>query len=126
MQMYKDSVGALALYVGNVLARPEEAAFKRIREANPLFQQKVGSHRGGVEALLAAGFSPQREETQMPSEGEEEEETAGPGVSPEQVAAAYQRVFVMREPEVTDPAWTAWYDRAKAVRDRLQEEARRG
>lgn len=131
-QVYKEAVQALALYVGNVLSHPEEAAYKRVRAANPLFEGKVGQFRGGVEALVAAGFKPQREDTSASvtgAEGEkegEEGEAAAP-LQPGQVAAVYQRVFVMHEPEVTDAAWTAWYDRVKAVRDRLQEEAgRRG
>ena len=138
--MYKEAVQALALYVGNVLAHPEEAAYKRVRAANPLFQSKVGKFRGGAEALVAAGFKPQREEaaatTTTPGAqppgvvaagagaGEEQGEEVAP-VQPGQVAQVYQRVFVMHEPEVTDAAWTAWYDLVKAVRDRLQEEAGR-
>ncbi len=122
-------MGALALYVANVLSHPEEAAYKRIREASPLFKAKVGNFPGGVEALVAAGFTPQREDTapQPAAEGGAAEEAAAPAppLLPGQVAQAYQRVFVMHEPEVTSSEWTAWYDRVKAVRDRLQEEATR-
>jgi hypothetical protein len=124
--------------VANVLSHPEEAAYKRIREGNAIFKQKVGGFKGGVEALVAAGFMPQREERPPPppqghvtggegAEGGEGPPPPPPPLLPGQVAQAYQRVFVMHEPEVTDAAWTAWYDRIKAVRDRLQAEAgRRG
>lgn len=120
-QVYKEAVGALALYVGNVLSHPEEAAYKRIREGNPLFRQKVGAFPGGIEALVAAGFAPLREQVQAQAQDGGEELSLEPG----RVAEAYPRVWVMHEPEVTDAAWTAWYDRVKAVRDRLQEEAAR-
>lgn len=42
--------------VGNVAKNPGEEKFRRIRLSNPVFKDRVGSVRGGVEFLELCGF----------------------------------------------------------------------
>ncbi|KAG2711980.1 hypothetical protein I3843_04G096200 [Carya illinoinensis] len=46
----------LLIYVGNVAKNPDEEKFRKIRLGNPLFQDRVGNLRGGVEFLELCGF----------------------------------------------------------------------
>ncbi|PON70830.1 PUG domain containing protein, partial [Parasponia andersonii] len=46
----------LLIYVGNVARNPHEEKFRRIRLSNHLFQERVGSLKGGVEFLELCGF----------------------------------------------------------------------
>ncbi|PON31919.1 PUG domain containing protein, partial [Trema orientale] len=46
----------LLIYVGNVARNPHEEKFRRIRLSNPLFQERVGSLKGGVDFLELCGF----------------------------------------------------------------------
>ena len=41
---------------GNPIHNPDEAKYRRIRKGNSAFQNRLGSKRGGIEALLAFGF----------------------------------------------------------------------
>ncbi|EXB99125.1 UBX domain-containing protein 1 [Morus notabilis] len=47
---------ALLIYVGNVARNPNEEKYRKIRMNNPLFQERVGSLKGGVEFLELCGF----------------------------------------------------------------------
>lgn len=47
----------LLTIVGNLVDKPEEAKFRRIRKASAAFQQSLGRLPGGCEALLAVGFT---------------------------------------------------------------------
>ncbi|KAB5569756.1 hypothetical protein DKX38_003549 [Salix brachista] len=60
---HKDDEGAvksafqtLLVYVGNVAKNPDSEKFRKIRVGNPLFQNKVGRLRGGIEFLELCGF----------------------------------------------------------------------
>ncbi|KAJ6390038.1 hypothetical protein OIU77_024292 [Salix suchowensis] len=60
---HKDDEGAvksafqtLLIYVGNVAKNPDSEKFRKIRVGNPLFQNKVGRLRGGIEFLELCGF----------------------------------------------------------------------
>ncbi|KAJ6403766.1 hypothetical protein OIU84_012049 [Salix udensis] len=60
---HKDDEGAvksafqtLLVYVGNVAKNPDSENFRKIRVGNPLFQNKVGRLRGGIEFLELCGF----------------------------------------------------------------------
>ncbi|GMN50301.1 hypothetical protein TIFTF001_019460 [Ficus carica] len=46
----------LLIYIGNVARKPNEEKYRRIRMSNPLFQERVGSLKGGVEFLELCGF----------------------------------------------------------------------
>ena len=46
----------LLVFVGNVMAHPGEAKYRRVRLANAAFQSKLGRHAGGVAAMEAFGF----------------------------------------------------------------------
>ena len=96
-----DLAGALqalqALCV-NVIAHPEDAAFRTVRLLNAAFQQSVARHAGGVEALLAMGFV---EKESLDDEG--------------------ALFLLMEEPnlELDYDGWGRWYDGVKASRDAL-------
>nr|XP_023886140.1 uncharacterized protein LOC111998266 [Quercus suber] len=46
----------LLIYVGNITKNPDEEKFRKIRLTNPLFQDRVGNLRGGMEFLELCGF----------------------------------------------------------------------
>ncbi|KAI4354345.1 hypothetical protein L6164_003215 [Bauhinia variegata] len=46
----------LLIYVGNVVKNPNEEKYRKIRLSNPVFQDRVGSLKGGVEFLELCGF----------------------------------------------------------------------
>ncbi|XP_065634237.1 uncharacterized protein LOC112030736 [Quercus suber] len=46
----------LLIYVGNIAKNPDEEKFRKIRLTNPLFQDRVGNLRGGMEFLELCGF----------------------------------------------------------------------
>ncbi|XP_023546173.1 UBX domain-containing protein 1-like [Cucurbita pepo subsp. pepo] len=46
----------LFIYVRNVAKNPDEEKFRKIRLSNPLFQERVGSLKGGIEFLELCGF----------------------------------------------------------------------
>ena len=50
------SARTLLTFVGNVLDKPGEAKYRRVRTRNPTFRAKLGRHPGGVEAMEAFGF----------------------------------------------------------------------
>ncbi|XP_062078113.1 uncharacterized protein LOC133782759 [Humulus lupulus] len=51
----------LLTYVGNVARNPDQEKFRKIRMSNPIFKERVGSVKGGVEFLELCGFE-RREE----------------------------------------------------------------
>ena len=93
-----DALQALQGMCTNVIARPEEASFRTIRLLNASFQRALARWPGGVEALLAIGFS------ERDSLGDEE--------------AIF---YVMDEPSLEDDyeGWAAWYDGLKASQEAL-------
>jgi hypothetical protein len=91
---FASALQALHLLCANIVARPEEALFRKVRLLNASFQQTVARYPGGVEALLALGF----EESET-LEGDEE-------------AVCY----VLEEPNLEEDIerWGRWYDGIKA------------
>jgi hypothetical protein len=52
------AVRALLTFVGNVVAHPSDARYRRVRTSNAAFAAKLGGVAGGVEAMRAFGFVP--------------------------------------------------------------------
>ena len=50
------AIGALHTIFSQIVARPEETNFRRIRRDHPRFNEDIGRHAGGKELLIAAGF----------------------------------------------------------------------
>ena len=50
------AVNALHTIFSQIVSRPEEPKFRRIRRDHPKFNQDIGRHPGGKELLIAAGF----------------------------------------------------------------------
>ncbi|KDP26369.1 hypothetical protein JCGZ_17527 [Jatropha curcas] len=46
----------LLIYVGNVVKNPDVEKFRKIRISNPIFQDRVGRLKGGIEFLELCGF----------------------------------------------------------------------
>ena len=61
LEELKAAVRALLTFVGNVIAHPGEARYRRVRMANAAFSTSLGSKPGGVDAMLAFGFEQQSE-----------------------------------------------------------------
>jgi hypothetical protein len=47
----------LTTILGNLVDKPGEARFRRIRRGSKAFQQSLGTLHGGPECLLAVGFT---------------------------------------------------------------------
>ncbi|XP_022153372.1 UBX domain-containing protein 1-like isoform X2 [Momordica charantia] len=56
----------LFIYVRNVAKKPDEEKFRKIRLSNPLFQERVGSLKGGIEFLELCGFQRKGEFLYLP------------------------------------------------------------
>eukprot|EP00549_Striatella_unipunctata_P005845 CAMPEP_0118693236 /NCGR_PEP_ID=MMETSP0800-20121206/11788_1 /TAXON_ID=210618 ORGANISM="Striatella unipunctata, Strain CCMP2910" /NCGR_SAMPLE_ID=MMETSP0800 /ASSEMBLY_ACC=CAM_ASM_000638 /LENGTH=275 /DNA_ID=CAMNT_0006591433 /DNA_START=380 /DNA_END=1204 /DNA_ORIENTATION=- len=95
---YRTAVRSLHTIFGQIVARPEEPKFRRIRRNHAAFVQDVGRHAGGKELLVAAGFRLDRVDG-VPS-------------------------FFSREPDLeTDmDAWSEWFDTLKATLQILSDE----
>lgn len=50
------AVEALHMIFSQIVARPEEVNYRRIRRNHPKFEADIGRHPGGKEILIAAGF----------------------------------------------------------------------
>ena len=50
------AVDALHMIFSQIVARPEEVNYRRIRRNHPKFEADIGRHAGGKEILIAAGF----------------------------------------------------------------------
>ena len=50
------AIDALYTLFSQIVARPEEVNFRRIRRNHPKFEADIGQHPGGKEILIAAGF----------------------------------------------------------------------
>ncbi|XP_063239310.1 UBX domain-containing protein 6 [Bacillus rossius redtenbacheri] len=61
-------VETLCKYLENIVQHPEEEKYRRIRESNRVFQERVAGVEGARDLLLAAGF---REQTLPHRDGEE-------------------------------------------------------
>jgi len=82
-----------------IVARPEETQFRRIRRNHPQFHNDIGQYTGGAELLIAAGFRCQ--------------------VVGEEAVPSY----VMSEPNMEKDmdAWAAWFDSLQATVTAIEE-----
>lgn len=53
---FQTALHALHKLFFQIVSRPEEANFRRVRRAHPKFHEDIGQHAGGRELLIAAGF----------------------------------------------------------------------
>ena len=53
---FKLAINALHTIVQQIVKRPEEVNFRKIRVSNEQFQESVGRYKGGTEALVSLGF----------------------------------------------------------------------
>jgi thiol-disulfide isomerase/thioredoxin len=56
------AVRTLLTFVGNVVAHPSDARYRRVRTSNAAFAAKLGGVDGGTEAMRAFGFVPATDE----------------------------------------------------------------
>jgi PUB domain len=94
----KTAINSLYTLFSQIIARPEEPNFRRIRRDHAKFTNDIGRQPGGKEILIAAGF----------------------------VLGAVDEVpsFISKEPDVEKDldGWSAWYDLLKAACDIIEEE----
>jgi hypothetical protein len=90
------AVQALHTIFSQIVARPEETSFRRIRRSHEQFQYDIGRHAGGKELLIAAGF--------------------------ELGAIDDVPSFISSEPNIEKDmeGWSNWYDLLKATVDILE------
>ncbi|KAL6784780.1 hypothetical protein ACKKBF_B03185 [Auxenochlorella protothecoides x Auxenochlorella symbiontica] len=53
---FHEAARVLLRFVGNVLDHRDDAKYRRVKLANPVFASKLGSRPGGVDAMKAIGF----------------------------------------------------------------------
>lgn len=58
---FMEAVRTLLTFVRNVADHPNEAKYRKVRTANPAFQARIASKRGGTECMLAFGFEAKHE-----------------------------------------------------------------
>lgn len=93
----QSAIPALHTLFTQIVARPEEVNYRRIRRDHPQFQADIGRFDGGREVLIAAGFVLGYVD-EVPS-------------------------FVCKEPNVEQDldGWSAWFDGLKATVEILEE-----
>ena len=94
----KIALQALHTIFSQIVSRPEEIQFRRIRRDHPKFMEDIGRHPGGKEILVAGGFTFKEID----------------GV----------KCFFSSEPDLaTDmDGWSEWFDLMKATAQQLSEE----
>eukprot|EP00586_Coscinodiscus_wailesii_P006307 CAMPEP_0172481024 /NCGR_PEP_ID=MMETSP1066-20121228/6548_1 /TAXON_ID=671091 /ORGANISM="Coscinodiscus wailesii, Strain CCMP2513" /LENGTH=375 /DNA_ID=CAMNT_0013242913 /DNA_START=91 /DNA_END=1218 /DNA_ORIENTATION=- len=92
------ALGALHTLFSQIVARPEEIAFRRIRCDHEKFVEDIGRHVGGREVLVAAGFRLEMVD----------------GV----------KCFFSREPDIEREMdeWSKWFDDLKETLEIIEEE----
>lgn len=92
------ALGSLHELFDQIVRRPEESNFRRVRRDHPQFVRDIGRHAGGREVLIAAGFSLERVD----------------GVP----------CFLSREPHIESDmdGWSEWFDRLKKTLEVIEEE----
>ena len=92
------AISALHTIFSQIVARPEEPNFRRIRRDHPRFNEDVGRHPGGKELLIAAGFALGAIDD-VPS-------------------------FLSREPDLENDmdGWSTWFDLIKKTLEIIEEE----
>jgi PUB domain len=95
---YQTAITSLQTIFQQINAHPEETKFRRIRRDHETFQADIGRHKGGIELLIAAGF------------------TLG--------AIDDVPCFLSKEPNIEKDmdGWSAWFDLLKGTLEVLNEE----
>ena len=92
------ALGSLYTLFDQIVRKPEEVNFRRIRRDHPKFIEDIGRHVGGREVLIAAGFRLDKLEG-VPS-------------------------FFSKEPHIESDmdGWSNWFDGLKKTLDIIEEE----
>ena len=92
------ALGSLYTLFEQIVSKPEEVKFRRVRRDHPQFVADVGRHVGGREVLIAAGFKLEKLDGKP--------------------------CFFSREPHIESDmdGWSAWYDSLKNTLSVLEEE----
>lgn len=92
------ALGSLYTLFDQIIRKPEEVNFRRVRRDHPKFNEDIGRHVGGKEVLIASGF---RLETLD-------------GV----------KCFFSREPDIENDmnGWSDWFDVLKKTLEIIEEE----
>ena len=95
---YKTAIQSLYTLFQQINAHPEETKFRRIRREHEQFQADIGRYKGGVELLIAAGF------------------TLG--------AIDDVPCYISKEPDIEKDmdGWSAWFDVLKGTLQLLEDE----
>ena len=95
---YKTAVQSLYTLFQQINAHPEETKFRRIRRDHEQFQADIGRYKGGVELLIAAGF------------------TLG--------AIDDVPCYISKEPDIEKDmdGWAAWFDVLRGTLQVLEDE----
>jgi DNA repair exonuclease SbcCD ATPase subunit len=92
------AINALHTLFSQIVSRPEETIFRRIRRDHPRFNEDIGRHPGGKEFVIASGF----------------------------VLGAIDDVpsYISKEPNIEKDmdGWSAWFDLLKATLAIIEEE----
>jgi hypothetical protein len=82
-----------------ILSKPEEVQYRKIRRDHERFLQDIGRHTGGKEFLIAAGFQLAVDENEIPC-------------------------LISREPDIENDMdeWSIWYNNIKLAVDVIGEE----
>jgi PUB domain len=94
----KIAIEALHTLFSQIVARPEEPNFRRIRRDHAKFHADIGRHKGGREVLLAAGF--------------------------ELGSIDDVPCFLSKEPNIEKDmdGWAAWFDLLKGALEAIEEQ----
>ncbi|KAL7517896.1 hypothetical protein ACHAWX_002771 [Stephanocyclus meneghinianus] len=92
------ALGSLYTLFDQIVRKPEEVNFRRIRRDHPKFMEDIGRHEGGREVLIAAGFGLEKLD----------------GVP----------CFFSKEPHIESDmdGWSEWFDGLKKTLEVIEEE----
>lgn len=92
------ALGSLHTLFDQIVRKPEEVSFRRIRRDHPKFLEDIGRHAGGKEVLIASGFTLEKVD----------------GIA----------CFFSKEPHIESDmdGWSDWFDRLKKTLEVIEEE----
>jgi len=96
---YKICLRSLHTLFTQILSKPEEVQYRKIRRDHERFLQDIGRHAGGKEFLIAAGFQLAVDENEIPC-------------------------LISKEPDIEKDmdGWSIWYNNIKLAVDVIDEE----
>jgi hypothetical protein len=96
---YKICLRSLHTLFTQILSKPEEIQYRKIRRDHERFLKDIGRHTGGQEFLIAAGFQLTVDENEIPC-------------------------FISKEPDIENDmdGWSIWYNNVKLAVDVIDEE----